>query len=100
MRLTILFLIIVVSIWLFMLIISTSQRWRNISSSLFQMKDLDITKVNYLIITLPNILFTISVVSQFLNSPCKEYWNTVTHIDQYIKGDLGKDILFKDKGYT
>jgi len=32
-----------------------------------------VEKLNYLTITRPNISFAINVVSQFLNSPCKDH---------------------------
>ena len=34
-------------------------------------------KLNYLTVTRPDISFAISVVSQFLNSPCEDHWNAV-----------------------
>jgi len=35
-----------------------------------------------------------------VHNKCSKSIPQLYHIDQYIKGDLGKDILFKDKGYT
>jgi len=35
-------------------------------------------KLNYLIVTLPDISFAVGVVSQFLNSPCVAHLNAVT----------------------
>jgi len=35
-------------------------------------------KLNYLAVTLPDIAFAVSVVSQFLNSPCQDHWNAVS----------------------
>ena len=34
-------------------------------------------KLNYLTITRPDISFAVSVVSQFLNSPCEAHWDAV-----------------------
>ena len=34
-------------------------------------------KLNYLTVTRSNIFFVVSVVSQFLNSPCEDHWNAV-----------------------
>jgi len=34
-------------------------------------------KLNYLTVTRPDISFAVSVVSQFLNSPCANHWNVV-----------------------
>ena len=42
-------------------------------------------KLNYLTITRPDISFLVSVVSQFLQSPCDSHWDVVIHILRYIK---------------
>ena len=42
-------------------------------------------KLNYLTITRPNISFPVSVVSQFLQSPCDSHWDAVIRILRYIK---------------
>jgi len=47
-------------------------------------------KLNYLIVTRPDISFAVSVVSQFLNSPCEDHWNVVIRILKYIKRSRGK----------
>nr|KYP55409.1 Retrovirus-related Pol polyprotein from transposon TNT 1-94 [Cajanus cajan] len=51
-------------------------------------------KLNYLMVTRPNISFVVSVVSQFLNSPCAGHWNAVIRILKYIKGAPGKGLLY------
>nr|KYP53748.1 Retrovirus-related Pol polyprotein from transposon TNT 1-94 [Cajanus cajan] len=48
-------------------------------------------KLNYLTVTRPDISFAVSVVSQFLNSPCVGHWNAVIRILKNIKGAPGKD---------
>ena len=40
-------------------------------------------KLNYLTVTHLDITFVVSVVSQFLNSPCEDHWNGVIHILKY-----------------
>ena len=47
-------------------------------------------KLNYLTITRPDISFPMSVVSQFLQSPCDSHWDTVVRILRYIKGKPGQ----------
>ena len=42
-------------------------------------------KLNYLTITRPDISFLVSVVSQFLQSPCDSHWDVVIRILRYIK---------------
>ena len=51
-------------------------------------------KLNYLTITRPNISSAVSVVSQFLNSPCVDHWNAVIHTLNCIKGLPGKGLLY------
>ncbi|RVW53098.1 Retrovirus-related Pol polyprotein from transposon RE1 [Vitis vinifera] len=50
-----------------------------------------IGKLNYLTITRPDISFPVSVVSQFLQSPCDSHWDAVIRILQYIKSTPGQD---------
>ncbi|KAK2396286.1 hypothetical protein QL285_057944 [Trifolium repens] len=57
-------------------------------------------KLNYLTMTRPGISFPVSVVSQFLNSPCDNHWNAVIQILKYIKGSPGKGLVFTDRGNT
>lgn len=48
--------------------------------------------------TRPDIAYVVSVVSQFLNSPCDSHWADVVQILRYIKGAPGKGLVYKDKG--
>uniref|UniRef100_F6GZU0 Protein kinase domain-containing protein n=1 Tax=Vitis vinifera TaxID=29760 RepID=F6GZU0_VITVI len=57
-------------------------------------------KLNYLTITRPNISFSVSVVSQFLQSPCDSHWDAVICIFRYIKSTLGQGVLYENKGHT
>jgi len=57
-------------------------------------------KLNYLTVTRPDISFAVSVVSQFLNSPCVDHLNAVTCILKYIKGSPGKDLLNGHNDHT
>ncbi|RVW74646.1 Retrovirus-related Pol polyprotein from transposon RE1 [Vitis vinifera] len=49
-------------------------------------------KLNYLTITRLDISFPVSVVSQFLQSPCDNHWDVVIRILRYIKGTLGQGV--------
>ncbi|GJR84883.1 retrovirus-related pol polyprotein from transposon TNT 1-94 [Tanacetum coccineum] len=51
-------------------------------------------KLNYLIITRPDIAFPVSVVSQFLTAPRMSHWDAVTQILGYLKGTPGLGILY------
>ena len=42
-------------------------------------------KLNYLIITCPNIAYSISVINQYKSSPTVDYWAVVEHILCYLK---------------
>ena len=57
-------------------------------------------KLYYLMITWLDISFVVSVVSQFLDFPCKIHWDAVMQILGYIKGRLGKGLSYEDKGHT
>ncbi|RVW27700.1 Retrovirus-related Pol polyprotein from transposon RE2 [Vitis vinifera] len=59
-----------------------------------------VSKLNYLTITRPNISFPVSVVSQFLQSPCDNHWDAVIRILRYIKGTPGQGMLYEDRGHT
>jgi hypothetical protein len=59
-----------------------------------------VDKLKYLTVTHPDISFAVSVVSQFLNSPCERHWEAFIHILKYIKGALGHGLLYEDKVHT
>lgn len=46
-------------------------------------------QLDYLMITWLDISFAVSVVSQFLQSPCDSHWVAVIRILRYIKGARG-----------
>jgi len=58
-----------------------------------------IGKLNYLIVTRPDIFFAVSTVSQFLNFPCEKHWNAVIRILKYIKGSR-KGLLYGSNNHT
>ena len=51
-------------------------------------------KLNYLTITLLDILFPVSVVSQFLQSPCDSHWDVV------VRRTPGQEVLYENIGHT
>ena len=57
-------------------------------------------KLNYLTITRLDIFFPVSVVSQFLQSPCDGYWVVAVRILHYVKGTRGQGVLYENKGHT
>ncbi|RVW65371.1 Retrovirus-related Pol polyprotein from transposon RE2 [Vitis vinifera] len=57
-------------------------------------------KLNYLTITRPDISFPVSVVSQFLQSPCDSHWDAVIRILRYIKSTRGQGVLYENRGHT
>ena len=57
-------------------------------------------RLNYITITRPDISFPVSVVSQFLQSPCDSHWDAMIRILLYIKGTPGQRVLYENKGHT
>ena len=49
----------------------------------------------YLSYTCPDIVFSISVVSQFINNPAEEHMEVVNKILRYLKITLGRGLLYK-----
>ena len=58
------------------------------SSDLGRYRRLD-GKLNYFRVTHLNISFAVNMVSQFLNSPCKDHWDSIICILKYVKGVSG-----------
>lgn len=56
-------------------------------------------KLNYLTITRPNIVFPVSMVSQFMSGPRTLHWDVVAHILKYLKGASGYGILYQNHGH-
>ncbi|GJY31670.1 retrovirus-related pol polyprotein from transposon TNT 1-94 [Tanacetum coccineum] len=56
-------------------------------------------KLNYLTITRSNIVFSVSVVSQFLNAPRTSHWDVVTQILGYLKVTPRLGILYANHGH-
>ena len=52
-----------------------------------------VRKLMYLAHTRPNLVYALSIVSQFMHNPCERYLNAVMHILRYLKSSLGKGIL-------
>lgn len=59
-----------------------------------------VVKLNYLTFTRSDISFSISVVSQFLNSPSHNHWDVVIQIFNYMKESPRKQFIFCDRGNT
>ncbi|KAM1582752.1 hypothetical protein ACFX14_030431 [Malus domestica] len=63
-------------------------------------------RLMYLAHIRPDLAYALSVVSQYMHDPGEHHMNTVMRILRYLKGSLGKGILFKRnnhlrvKGYT
>ena len=57
-------------------------------------------KLNYLIVTRPDIAYSVSVLSQYMPSLIVGPWAVVEHIQCYLKEALGRGILYKKHGHT
>ena len=58
-----------------------------------------VEKLNYLIVTRPNISFATSVVSQFLESPYTTHLKAVFRILKHLKGAPERGLLYKNHGH-
>ena len=59
-----------------------------------------IGKMNYLTVTRPDIAHSVSVVSQYMSSLTVDNWAAVEHILCYLKGALGRGILYSNLGHN
>ncbi|XP_043811050.1 uncharacterized mitochondrial protein AtMg00810-like [Manihot esculenta] len=59
-----------------------------------------IGKLNYLIITRPNIFLAVSVVSQSLQNPYNSHRNTVIRILRYVNGVSGQGLFYEDNDHS
>ena len=41
-----------------------------------------------------------SVVSQFLQSPCDDHWDVAVRILRYVKGTPSQGVLYENRGHT
>ena len=57
-------------------------------------------KLNYLIVTCPDIGHSVSVLSEYTSSPTVDHWAAVEHILCYLKGVSGRGILYSNHGYN
>ena len=57
-------------------------------------------KLNYLMVSRPDIACSVSVLSQYMSSPTVNHWAVVEHILRYLKEVPGRGILYKKHGYT
>ena len=57
-------------------------------------------KLNYLVVTCPDIAHSVSVVSQYMSSSTVDNWAVVQHILCYLKGALGRGILYSNHGHS
>ena len=57
-------------------------------------------KLNYLSVTRPNIVHSISVVSQYMSAPTVDHWAAVEQIMCYLKGAPRRNILYSNHGHN
>ena len=57
-------------------------------------------KLKYLIVTHPDITYSLSVLSQYMSSPTFNHWEIVEHILCYLKEAPGRGILYKKYEHT
>ena len=59
-----------------------------------------VRKLNYLTVTRLNIAYSVSVVSQYMSAPTVDHWVVVEQILCYLKGALGRGILYSNHKYN
>jgi hypothetical protein len=59
-----------------------------------------VVRLIYLLHTRPDIAYAVSVVSQCMHAPSEEHLNAVNIILRYLKGTLGKGLLFSKHGVS
>ena len=59
-----------------------------------------VRKLNYLIVTRPDIAYFVSVVSQYMSSLIVDHWAAVDQILCYLKGASGRGILYSNHGHN
>ncbi|WMV29187.1 hypothetical protein MTR67_022572 [Solanum verrucosum] len=57
-------------------------------------------KLNYIIVTRPDIAFAVSVVSQFVSAPTIKHWEALEQILCYLKGAPRLVILYSNHNHT
>ena len=51
-------------------------------------------RLNYLTVTIPDITFAVSVLSQFFSAPMTTYWDAIVHILKYLEKAPDKRLLY------
>ena len=59
-----------------------------------------VRKVNYLTVTLPDISHSVNVVSLYMFSPIVDHWAATEQILCYLKGAVGRGILYSNHGHN
>ena len=59
-----------------------------------------VRKLNYRTVTRPDIAHSVSVVSHYMSSPTVDHWAAVEQIICYLKGALGRGILYSNHGHN
>ena len=57
-------------------------------------------ELNYLIVTRPDIVFAVSVVSLYMTTHTVEHWETLEQILCYFKGAPRLGIIYSNNGHT
>ena len=57
-------------------------------------------KLNYLTVTSTDIVYSVSILSQYISSSIVSHWAAVEHILCYLKKSLEREILYKKHGHT
>ena len=59
-----------------------------------------VRELNYLSVTRPDIVHSVSVVSQYIAASTVDHWTVVEHLLCYLKGASGCGILYSNHGHN
>ena len=51
----------------------------------------------YLVVTRPDLAYSFHILSQFMQAPCIEHWDTAFRVVRYLKDILSQGILLRAK---
>ena len=54
----------------------------------------------YLRLTRPDLMVSISILARFMQNPSKAHWTAIKDILRYVKGSLGRGLLYASSGLT
>ena len=54
----------------------------------------------YLRLTRPDLMVAISILAKFMQNPTMDHWRAIKDVLRYVKGSLGRGLLYASSGLT